>query len=929
MKKNIKIHFKLLLVIGIIAMAPVSGGKFGLSTVKAAAIYTAHNADGTTTAYEPDYEHINDSSNITISESGKVYRLVGNVGIITVETDISTTLILENVIGISASGTGIDSRAPLQLKAGSDVTLVLLDGTVNEFTCNGVATPSNVAQAGINVLESASLIVKGQEYNSGVLNATGGAYAAGIGGGPNQSSGNITMEGGIVKAVARELGGKIGGGNGAGIGGGGGHTAIGGSNGGIITICANADVSAISEGNGAGIGSGGSINKNSGFGGVINIYGNAKVYAESGSLGAGIGSGGSENGSAGDSGMITILGNPIISAKGNGTGIGSGVNGSGIAGALGTITINSGNIYALNTNGAKNGISYGGDTVGMVSATDNYEGRQLEFSAKGSKSSYLYTATTDENKSIHLWLPLGNQLVICRDSVTGDIIGAEIIALPAYIPTAIDFPQIASYAHLNAAAEEVTWDGISPLAAKEYEYTNNIGSIKLQAFIQGSDTAIDNIEYVIESIPANLPYSYDFYDVDKLTELVNKAYPDRYILISPTFNIDYIEAAPSENIAKIYYTRIEDKFVEVEMRLGGINSSILLNYFIPVKQGETVALGSNQAPNLARIGYELSLSESIMSATEGVGGDKIILVYNDIRFETNIRNNIDESIISEKTVPGSRAILYPPHKDGYRLSGYSIDNGNIVNTIPRGFSGYSVSSATDIIFYYNAVQYGGNITGGIGNISGNTGNIAGNANTVVIEGENEVPLGSVNSFVDVSRSDWFYNSVNAVYLNSWMYGTSTQPMLFEPNMNTSRAMFVTILHNIAGKPLGAAKTPFADVAQNMWYSDAVSWAFENGIVTGTGKNTFSPNTPVSREDIATILMRYAAYANISLPQVRQGNLFNDRGNISGYAQAAADILYRAQVISGRTGNIFDPKAPATRAETAAMIHQFMIAAKRQ
>ena len=192
----------LLLIIMLIGLVP--GGILAPSAVSAGigAEYTALNSDGkSTTTYK--VTNVAPAGDHTITENNSVYEIPSGAGIIKVDAGVTTTIILDGVIRESVDGTGADSKSPLQLGSKSKVTLVLIDGTTNIFTCNGKSTSLNDTQAGINVWSDATLIIKGQSGNTGRLIATGGAYSAGIGAGPNAACGNITIEGGQIEAIAR------------------------------------------------------------------------------------------------------------------------------------------------------------------------------------------------------------------------------------------------------------------------------------------------------------------------------------------------------------------------------------------------------------------------------------------------------------------------------------------------------------------------------------------------------------------------------------------------------------------------------------------------------------------------------------------------------------------------------------------------------
>ncbi|HHY11386.1 MAG TPA: S-layer homology domain-containing protein, partial [Firmicutes bacterium] len=119
-------------------------------------------------------------------------------------------------------------------------------------------------------------------------------------------------------------------------------------------------------------------------------------------------------------------------------------------------------------------------------------------------------------------------------------------------------------------------------------------------------------------------------------------------------------------------------------------------------------------------------------------------------------------------------------------------------------------------------------------------------------------------FKDVEESDWFYSSVEYVFDNGLMTGTATD--LFSPLLDTSRAMIVTIIHRLEQTPSGS-ESIFTDVDLGTWYTDAVAWASANGIVEGYGGNLFGPDDSITREQMACILYRYARYAgyDVSLP----------------------------------------------------------------
>jgi hypothetical protein len=176
-------------------------------------------------------------------------------------------------------------------------------------------------------------------------------------------------------------------------------------------------------------------------------------------------------------------------------------------------------------------------------------------------------------------------------------------------------------------------------------------------------------------------------------------------------------------------------------------------------------------------------------------------------------------------------------------------------------------------------------------------------------------------FTDVLKSDWFYNDVAYVYDNGLFEGTGAAT--FSPRLPMTRAMLVTVLFRLDAPAKGANTTGFADVPLGQWYSDAIAWAAQNGIVEGYDATHFGPADSVTREQLAAILHRYMRYAGLDRPVTEQHIIFTDEAQISDYAKDPIQTLYKLSVIQGLGGGVIDPKTDATRAEVAAMLHRFM------
>lgn len=150
-------------------------------------------------------------------------------------------------------------------------------------------------------------------------------------------------------------------------------------------------------------------------------------------------------------------------------------------------------------------------------------------------------------------------------------------------------------------------------------------------------------------------------------------------------------------------------------------------------------------------------------------------------------------------------------------------------------------------------------------------------------------------------------------------------MLFSPNKPLTRGMIATILYRMANETdVSDLSNPFVDVTEGKWYAEAVKWAVENGIVSGYGNGKFGPEDNITRQDLAAVLFNYSNFIGMKLNEIRDYQYFSDSDHIADYAKKSVELLYRAGIVVGRLGNKFDPRGQATRAEMAAMLHRFSV-----
>ena len=176
------------------------------------------------------------------------------------------------------------------------------------------------------------------------------------------------------------------------------------------------------------------------------------------------------------------------------------------------------------------------------------------------------------------------------------------------------------------------------------------------------------------------------------------------------------------------------------------------------------------------------------------------------------------------------------------------------------------------------------------------------------------------SYNDVTAGDWFTSDVIYVTLTGLMNGTGDG---FSPNNNINRAQLVTVLYRMAGQPDVTGENPFTDVPDGQWYTDAVLWAAENNITDGTSETTFSPNNPLTREQMATFLYRFADFETEEPIEIT-GDLsgYTDADLVADYAVDAMTWAVGEGVISGIGDNTLAPDNTASRAQMATVLTRY-------
>ena len=177
-------------------------------------------------------------------------------------------------------------------------------------------------------------------------------------------------------------------------------------------------------------------------------------------------------------------------------------------------------------------------------------------------------------------------------------------------------------------------------------------------------------------------------------------------------------------------------------------------------------------------------------------------------------------------------------------------------------------------------------------------------------------------YEDLDRSQWYHDGVDYAISHGMFNGVAEGR--FDPEGTMTRAMLVTVLYRLEGSPAILPGTDFIDVPASAWYSSAVTWGKLRGIIDGVGGGKFAPEEEVTREQAATILLRYTSYKGYPISAFADLSAFGDRGSISSYAQGAMSWAVAEGLISGVGNQRLDPQGNATRAQLAVILMRYCI-----
>ena len=176
-----------------------------------------------------------------------------------------------------------------------------------------------------------------------------------------------------------------------------------------------------------------------------------------------------------------------------------------------------------------------------------------------------------------------------------------------------------------------------------------------------------------------------------------------------------------------------------------------------------------------------------------------------------------------------------------------------------------------------------------------------------------------HSFSDVPTNTWYSDAVQYVFERGLMVGVSETA--FNPNASTTRGQLVTILYRMEGSPSINSINRFSDVLENQWYSDAIKWATVNGIIGGYGNGKFGPEDSITREQLIVVLYRYLNLKNIDTSRSTDMSVFSDYQQISEYAYSAMQWAVAEGLVCGTSASTVTPVGNSTRAQLAVILQR--------
>lgn len=853
---------------------------------------------------------------------------------------------------------------------------VEVSGTVNLVLCDGVTL---TVEKGIHVTGENSLTIYGQEAGDGKIEATAIKDQAAIGGNIDEPGGILTINGGTIDAnggvnaagIGGGFGGKGTGGNvtinsgnvyakggiqAAGIGGG--IYASGVGDGEKIVINGG-EVEAIGGSNAAGIGGG-----MSGVGGDIEINGGS-ITAKGINGGAGIGSG---FGSKGDENRIYITGGKVYAIGSSLDGTGSAGIGGGHLGAGGSITISGAEVHATGGEGAPagDGIGNGGGYKGadadvvitdetgcpliyansLMGNTEDWCGiifLGTNGKVYGESASLQTNLTIDKGQTLEI--PKGTKLVV-SDDVTltnyGEINGEGTLLGDVKENQPSDSIDDGKFLITLQTEPE---DGGAVAGEGKYLPGENVkltaepkDGFHFVAWKNGETLISDEATYsmkVSEDLTLTAVFAaHDYADAWQSDEDCHwkecacGAISDKEYHSGGTASC--AEKAVCEICGRAYGAFGAHELVHHEAVAADCETSGSVEYWHCAVCGKDFADADGEreleSVTIAASGHSLAYHERVAPtySAEGRAEHYACTICGALFLDAAAEQPVStETLVIPKlerpqNPPTTPSEPEPPALEIAETAHGAVvvstahpDYGEVVTIVPQPESGHVVEAVTVtdadgealVVTALEDGTYQFTQPRGMVTIS------------VTFAKKPVEPL----PFVDVAAEEWYGDAVATVYAQGLMMGTAEDT--FAPELAATRGMVVSILHRLAGSPTVNAEV-FEDVAVDNWYGQAVAWAANEGIASGTSAETFSPNAAVTREQLAALLCNFAAQQGVDTTACSDLSNFDDAAAVSDWAQDAVSWAHAEGLLAGTSATTLSPQGEATRAQLAAMLVRF-------
>ncbi len=665
--------------------------------------------------------------------------------------------------------------------------------------------------------------------------------------------------------------------------------------------------------------------------GAVNIHGGT-IIAKGSAACAGIGGG---VGAAG--GNVTIYGGTVTATGGGvGAGIGGGTSNSGgshgTGGNGGTVTIYGGTVYANGGNDYAVGIGGGGSTTGTPGDNGTLTlGAGVKLETSTDNSTWTDTTSDTSTRTRYMRTSCTSSGEPASEPASASVTSVTLDRTALSLTRGGTATLTATVAPVGAADKTVTWTSsntgvatvdasgvVTAVAAGTATITvkTNVGgktatcTVTVTSPASSSDDDGDDGSSTSASTTVSVPVSSD----TKSVSVTAGVSGETATVQKPT------TAQLEQIIGESVHTG------EVTIDVSGLGKGIT-TASIPTETVKAVEQAVNDAANDAT-GMTVKLSEgsvtfdgqALTAITEQATGNNIQLNLDDIG--ENKLSNTQQAATKDMDVQavydayltsngrrisdfkGGKATVTVPYelKAEQRAAGvtvwYVADNGEKTE-MPSTYDGKDVEFTVEHFSNY-VIAYD-------------------EERAAVCPQDSTCPI---SAFTDADPTAWYHDGVHYVLENGIMSGLGNGQ--FAPNDTTSRAMLAQILWNMEGKPAIRSGIPFEDVSESDWYAMAISWAESNGIIGGYGNGKFGPNDAVTREQLATILYRYAKYKGVDVSVGEDTNIlsYDDAFDVSEWAIPAMQWAVGNGLISGRTASTLNPKDKATRAEIATIIMRY-------